>query len=499
MAELPNGWGPILDDLAERRAAAAAMGPPDRLDRQHDGGRLDARQRIAHLADAGSFHEIGALVGDLPADGFVAGLATVDGRPVGVGAEDFTVLGGSIGVGGTAKRHRLAELALQERHPLLLLLEGAGHRPPRDNEPPAGRRPNDLQALAKLSGRVPVAVGVFGPSAGHGALAAPLADFSVMTATAAIFAAGPPLVKAATGEEVDKAALGGPAVALASGVVHNEVATDREALDQLRRWLGYLPRSAWQAPPLSADPGGDDLRPELLEIVPSNHRTPYDMIRAVVALVDAGSWFEVQPRFGETLITGLARIGGDPVAIVANQPNVRAGSIDSDAADKGATFVSMADGFHLPLLFLTDNPGVLAGTAAERSGILRHAARLFAAQSRATTTKVQVTFRKAYGFGSSAMAMNPFDSQTLNLAFPGVTFGAMPAAGADAATNADAVGQASLRAAELASGYRSAAGFSIDDLIDPRQLRQALRVALRTSAARRRDPVEPVARVGRLP
>lgn len=493
-----DDWAPTLDDVATRRDAARAMGGPEKLQRHHAKGKLDARARVDHLLDDDSFTEIGVLVGGaLPADAFVAGVGSIDGRPVAIGAEDFTVAGGSIGAAASSKRYRVAELAMQERMPLVMLLEGAGHRPPMPDDPPGRRTPGDLQRQASNSGYVPMVTGVFGPSAGHGALSAPLADFTVMTEAASIFTAGPPLVKASLGEDITKEALGGPDIALASGVIHNPATDDIDALDQIRRWLAFLPGSAWTRPPQApAEPGR--LTPELLDIVPRNPRQAYDMRDVIEVVVDENSWFEIQPRFGPSMITGLAHIGGQVVAIVANQPAHLAGTIDVDAADKAAHFVQVADSFHLPLLQLTDNPGALAGSASERAGILRHAARMFAAQHAATVPKIQLTLRKAYGFGSTAMGMNPFDNQTLNLAYPGVTFGAMPARGADDATGADADTAAALREAELASGYRSAGGLSIDDIIDPTQTRNAILAGLAMAAGRLTGPVEPKARVGIL-
>jgi len=496
-----NDWGPVLGDLAERRLAAQSMGGAEKLAKREASGALDARSRLAALLDDGSFIEIGSLTGPLPADAFIAGIGTIDGRPVAAGAEDFTVAGGSIGAGASSKRYRLAELARQERMPLVTLLEGAGHRPPLPGDPPSKRGPNDLQAQAEASGYIPMATAVMGPSAGHGALTAPLSDFTVMTDAASIFTAGPPLVKASIGEDLTKEELGGPQIALASGVIHNRAADDLEALAQIRRWLAFLPNSAWEHPP-GPNADGPDTGPRpvsaLTDLVPRNPRRAYDMAAVIAEVVDAGSWFEVQPEFGASLLTGLARLGGQSVAIVANQPLVRAGTIDVDAADKAAHFVQVADSFHMPLLFLTDNPGVMAGSAAERAGILRHAGRMFAAQHAATVPKIQLTLRKAYGFGSSAMGMNPFDNQTLNLAFPGVTFGAMPSRGADDATNADEAGRAALREAELASGYRSAEGLSVDDLIEPAQTRNMILAGLRTSANRRNTPAAPKGRVGNL-
>lgn len=471
-------WEPLLDDLAARRRAALEMGGPDKLAKHRASGKLTARERIAVLCDPGTFVEIGALAGSLPADAFVAGSGLVEGRPVLVGAEDFTVAGGSIGAANTAKRNRVAALAAAQRCPLVMMLEGAGHRPPMPDDPPSTARPTDLQPLAELRGIVPQATAVLGPSAGHGALAAPMADFSVMTERAAIFAAGPPLVKASLGEDVDAATLGGPAVALASGLIHNVAPDDATALAMIRQWLSYLPPAAGDPLPLGPAEGRRVID-DLIDLVPRNPRQAYDMVDVITRVVDHDTWFEIQPRFGPSLLTGLARLGGRTVAIIANQPRSHAGAITADAAMKAADFITNLEPFAVPLVFLTDNPGVLAGTASEQAGILRAAARMYAAQHRSRSAKLQVTLRKAYGFGSSVMAMNPFDGQTLSVAFPGVTFGGMPARGADAAMRATAEDAAAMVQAELASGYRSAHGLSIDDLIDPRHTRNVLLDALR--------------------
>ncbi len=224
MTDHTASWEPLLAELAHRRAEAAAMGGPERIAKQHALGKLTARERIEALFDPGTFVELGALVGTslrpdsptIPADGFVAGMGRVEGRPVLAGCEDFTVLGGSIGSAATDKRVRLCHLAEQERVPLVFMLDGAGHRLTNKS---SGRRPNDLQTLAALSGIVPIVTLVLGPSAGHSALCGPLADYCVMTEQAAMFTAGPPLVKAATGEDVTKEELGGPQVAVDLGGV----------------------------------------------------------------------------------------------------------------------------------------------------------------------------------------------------------------------------------------------------------------------------------------
>jgi acetyl-CoA carboxylase carboxyltransferase component len=485
-------WDPLLDDLAARRAAGAAMGGPDRLARHHDRGRLDARARVARLLDPGSFREIGVQVGSLgrgmtpsaPADALVAGHGTVDGRPVLVGAEDFTVMGGSIGHGTHAKRHRLAQLAEQERVPLVMLLEGAGERTQNAFEP-YPHAPNDLQALVRLRGLVPTVAVVMGASAGHGALTAPLMDFVVMVEGSALFSAGPPLVAAATGEEVTTEELGGAAVHTAiSGVAHNAAPDDAAALDLVRRFLGFLPTQVGTAAPRTAAPDGPRRLDAILDVVPADPRRPYDVRTVVELLADDGDVLEVQPAFGRAVVTALVRLGGQPVAVVANNPAAKAGAIDRDAADKAAGFLRVVGPFGLPVVFLADNPGVLAGTVAERSGILRHAARMYEAQAGLRGPKLHVTLRKAYGFGSSLMAMNPFDGQTTTLAFPGARLGAMPAESGAEAAGMDEDVRSLLRHAALGGAYSAADRLSYDDVIDPRDLRDELLRALALSRAR---------------
>lgn len=493
MAEAKD-WKDTLDELARRRDHSRAMGGADRLTRHHDKGKLDARARIDHLLDGGTFREFGTLVGgDIAADGIVAGSGLVDGRPVMVGAEDFTTLAGSIGPGGNAKRYRLAELALRDRVPLVMLLEGAGFRPSGEHY---GRTPTDLLAQAQCSGKVPTVGGLFGPSAGHGALVAPVCDWTIMTSQGAIFTAGPPVVKESTGEEISKEDLGGPSVALASGVIHNLGENDATVLDDIRRYLSFFPSSAWSYPP-SAQTSESSARrptPELLDIVPRGNRQVYDMRSVLDVVFDDTGWFEVQPKFGKAMICALAHLGGHPVAIVANQPNVLAGSIDADAADKAAHFISVADAFHLPIVFLADNPGMLPGSRSEKTGVLRSGARMFAAQTAATTLKLHVTLRKAYGFGSMVMSLLGFDNQSATFAFPGATMGAMSAAALSRASHATEDIEAKLRQAEVDASFRSAGHLGFDDLIHPDETRDVLLDALARGIYSRQAAAEPVTR-----
>jgi acetyl-CoA carboxylase carboxyltransferase component len=480
-------WDALLAELAERRRAARAMGGSDRIARLMTArGKLDARARLDLLFDPGSFVEVGTLVGgrDVPGDALVAGKGRVDGRPVLAGAEDFTVLGGSIGSGSMAKRYRICELALQERLPLVFMLDGAGHRL---TDTGGGRAPNDLLALADLSGHVPMVCLVLGASAGHGALTAPLSDFVIMTESASMFTGGPPLVKESTGEEVTKEDLGGATLCTeVSGVAHNRVPDDPAAIALARRYLSYFPSSAGGAAPRREGVmAARRLLDGILEVIPVNPRRPYDMHRVLDLLVDDGSLLEVQPLYGKPLITALAFLGGCAVAIVANNPAEGAGAIDSAAAIKGADFLATVGSFGLPVVFLADNRGIMAGTAAERQGILKWGGKMYRAQRRLRGPKLHVTFRKAFGFGTSIMAQNPFDRQTLTYAFPSLTLGAMPASSGGRSAKLDDAERVRLAREQSQAAWRMAAGMGVDEVIDPRELRNALIDGLELAEARR--------------
>lgn len=492
-------WGETLDDLERRRQHAFEMGGSERLDKHRNKGKLDARARIEYLLDPGTFRELGTLVGgETAADALVVGSGEINGAPVMLGAEDFTTLAGSIGPGGNSKRYRIAELALRDKIPLVMLLEGAGFRPTGGHY---GRTPTDLLAQAQCSGRVPTVAAVLGPSAGHGALVAPVCDFRIMSRQGAIFTAGPPVVKESTGEEISKEDLGGPDVALPSGVIHNVAEDDEAVLDDVRRYLSYFPASAWSYP--SPQPAGEACEPrptpELLDIVSRDNRRVYDMRTVLDVVFDSADWFEVQPQFGRAIVCALAHLGGHPVAVVANQPQVLAGSIDADAADKAAHFIMVADSFHLPIVFLADNPGMLPGSRSERTGVLRAGARMFAAQTAATTLKLHVTLRKAYGFGSMVMSLLGFDHQVATFAYPGATMGAMSAAALSRASHAGEDLSAKLRNAELEASYRSAEHMGFDELIDPRETRDALLASLKRGLSSRQAAAEPVSRTVILP
>lgn len=493
MADIPEDWAELLAEFHARLEAGRAMGGEHKLAARQAAGRRNAREILDLLVDSDSFMELGTLVGGvsyhgeatLPCDGIVGGLAHIEGRPVVVACEDFTVKGGSIGHGANAKRVRFARLAAQEQIPYVLLLDGAGARATNalERHPYA---PNDMLEIVRLNEIAPTVAGVVGSSAGHGAISGLLMDFVLMTQNATLFAAGPPLVAAATGEIVSKEDLGSADLhTRQSGVAHNLAADEADLCAQIRRFLGYLPSNREQPAPCQHE-GDIHPRPldDILTVLPRNSQTPYDTRKLIERLCDAGSFYEFQPFFGRSMVTGLARLGGKPLVVIANQPTVLAGTITAEAADKATHLIEFADRFGLPALFLADNPGIMSGSQAEKAGTLRAAAAMYRAQARFRPPKLHVTLRKAYGFGSSLMAMNPFDQQTLSLALPGVMLGGLPTKGGGEAAGLDAETRAKMQAMESDASWSTADTMAFDEIVDPRQLRNALLVGL-ASASRR--------------
>lgn len=476
-AENRAAWEPLQKELHQRRENMRVMGGPDRVKKyMHDRGKLDARQRIDALFDPGTFQEIGLLVGTvngIPAEGFVCGVGKVDGRTVLAGVEDFSVLGGSIGAGGSAKRYRIAELAAQEQVPLVMMLEGAGHRLTDEG---GGRAPGDLQAMADLSGQVPMICLVLGASAGHGALAAPLSDFVIMSEAASMFTGGPPLVKAATGEDVTKEELGGVKICTEiAGSAHNVAADDESAIALARRYLAFFPQYA--GGPLPRHDGGDTTPrslDDLVEVIPTDDRKPYDIHEVIERMVDRDTFLEVQPKYGRAIVLGLAYMGGRAVGIVANNPARYAGAVDPEAAIKAMDFLEHLGHFGHPVIFLGDNPGVMAGTKAEQGGILKWGGKMYRAERRLRNAKIHITMRKAFGFGSVVMAQNPHDKQTLNLSLPGVTMAALPASSGGPTAKLSAEEQAAAEAEQAAGPYKMAHSLGYDDIIEPSEIRDRI-------------------------
>jgi acetyl-CoA carboxylase carboxyltransferase component len=482
MANNREQWNVLLQQLESRQEQASQMGGPEKVAAHQAKGYLTARARLDYLFDADSFNEIGALAGmshpaghpPLAGDALVGGIGRVNGMSAVAMAEDFTTKGGSIGHANAAKRSRLVRLAAEQKLPLILMLEGAGERVGNNTER-YPNVPNDLQLVADLKGHVPVITLVLGPSAGHGALTGMFADFIIMRQDAALFTAGPPLVALSLGVDVSAEELGGVRVhAYDSGVVHNVAATDQDAIDQAKQYLSFLgPRSAQASKNSNSEPTSD----ALLDIIPPQANTPYDMRSVIQTLLDRGDFFELQPFYGRAMILGLGRVADHAVMVMANQPMVLAGSIDTAAAQKAAHFIEVADQLGLPLISLIDNPGVLPGPQSEKAGILKAAGRMFYAQRRFRGKKIVVTLRKAYGFGSSVMGMNPWDRQTISLALPSVSLGGVPAIGSTAVAKLDA--QESERIQKIESGaWVPADSMAFDKIVDPRDLRAELIAAL---------------------
>jgi acetyl-CoA carboxylase carboxyltransferase component len=446
---------------------------------------LTARERLQQFCDPDSFNEVGALAGGshpggapvVPADALVGGTGRVHGRSVVVLAEDFTVKGGSIGHPNAAKRTRLVRLALEQELPLVLMLDGAGERASNGSEryPVA---PNDLQLVADLQGRVPVVTLVLGTSAGHGALTGMFADLIIMVEGTALFTAGPPLVEASLGIVATPEELGGAVMHTSiSGVAHNLAKSEQAAFDQARYFLSLLPARAGAALPLSEDSGAQQSQDELLDLIPPAINQAYDMRQVIDRIADSQTVFELQPDYGRNLLVALARVGGTPCMVVANQPLVQAGAITREAAEKAEHFINVANAFGLPLISLLDNPGVMPGPAAERAGVLRAAGKMFAAQRRYRGQKIVVTLRKAFGFGSSVMGMNPWDHQAVSLALPSVSLGGVPAIGGAEAARASE--EEAAKMADVQSGaWVPADAMAFDKVVDPRELRNEIIAAL---------------------
>jgi methylmalonyl-CoA decarboxylase subunit alpha len=363
--------------------------------------------------------------------------------------------------------------------------EGAGARMGVRTSTPA-RLPNDLEAMADLKGEVPVVCLVLGVSAGHGALAAPMADFVVMTTQASLFTGGPDLVLAATGEEISAQDLGGWKVCVdQAGSVHNVVDSDTEAISMARDYLDFFPSNRHQLPPRqTAGDIGPRETPELLSIIPPNARRGYDVRQVINELVDDGRYFEVQPRYGRAMSVGWAFIGGQAVGIVANNPAQQAGALDSAAAIKATDLIETADTFGHPVIFLLDNPGVMAGSQAERDGVLKWGGRMYLASRRLSTPKISVLMRKGFGFGLVTMAHMPHDRQTLTLALPSANIATMPAQSGGRTANLDDDTRAKIERAQRGGPYGLADRLGIDEVVDPRQLRNALINGLATTESR---------------
>jgi acetyl-CoA carboxylase carboxyltransferase component len=488
------------EQLKAKREEFLAMGGLERIERQHEQGKLTVRERLDQLFDADSFTEFSLLAHQqsaapsmqgkvTPADGCVCGVGHVDGRRVAVIAYDFTVMAGSIGMVGELKATRMRELALRERIPLVWLIDSAGARIQEATGSMFARTGDLFREQVIMSGVVPQVAAMMGPGAAGTAYIPGLADFVPMVrGTSHMALGGPPLVKAAVGEDVTAEEMGGSAVhTKVSGVADLEVADDDECLRVVRRYLGYFPSSNLDKPPVaSSEDPADRLCEELYDIVPANPRQAYDMRKVVASLVDDGDFFPMKPDWAKNLVTGFGRFAGQPAGIVANQPLVLGGALDVNAADKAARFVWLCDAFNIPLVFLMDCPGFLVGSAVEKQGIIRHGAKMLFAVAEATVPKVTVVLRKGYGAGYYVMNGRAYEPDLI-VAWPTAEISVMGPEGAvniifrkqiEAAGDKDAQdaarNQLVATVRDQINAYIAAGWSFVDDLIDPADTRSTI-------------------------
>ena len=491
-------WQAEIDELALRRAAALQMGGAAKLEKQAAMGRLNARQRLAAVADEGSFREIGALAGFAayaddgemvsfqPAN-FLFGRASVDGRPVVLTADDFTVRGGAADASLHRKLTDAERLASEYRLPLIRMIEGTG----------GGGSVRTLETMGytyipEIPGweimvenmaNVPVVALGLGPVAGLGAGRQVMAHYSLLVeGVSQMFVAGPPVV-AAAGEIRTKEALGGAHIHATNGAIDDRVDSEAEAFARLRRFLSYLPSSVDELPTrgrvLDKRRKGEDW---LASAVPRDGRMLYPIRPIVEAIVDRDSWFEIGREWGLGVVTGFARIDGWPVAVIASNSQALGGLWTASTARKVERHVDLADTFHLPVVHLVDNPGFLIGRRAEDEGTIRWGSRALAAIYQASVPWVSVILRKAYGMAGSGHA--PADRFRWRMAWPSGDWGSLPIAGGlEAAYRAELEGcddpaarlaEIKARLERVRSPFRTAEHYGVEAIIDPRDTRAEL-------------------------
>jgi acetyl-CoA carboxylase carboxyltransferase component len=512
--------GELTEQLHERREKAKLGGGEEKIAKQHERGKLTARERIDLLVDEGSFVEMGihgrphfaqrAMEGkEAPADGVITGWGDVDGRPCCIAAYDFTVMAGSMGMTGELKVTRLREMALSKRMPFIWLLDSAGARIQEASGSLFAGSGHLFREEVEMSGVIPMVAAMMGPCAAGTAYIPALSDFVPMVSgQGAMALAGPHLTKAVTGEDISMEELGGAKVhCRKSGVGDLEVKDDEECIEAVKKYLSYFPTNCEHKPPIAETADPDDRQSEkLMEIVPDSSRQPYDMYDVIGEIVDDGEWFDIKPKFAKTLITCFARFGGQPAGIVANQPKHLAGILDNDSADKAARFINLCDAFNIPLVFLQDVPGFMVGAKVEHAGIIRHGAKMLYAVSRATVPKVTVVVRKAYGAGYYVMCGKAYEPDLI-VAWPGAEISVMGAEGAvniigrsaiEASDDPEATKEAMLNAVrEQIDPYIAAGNAVIDDIIDPRETRPTIVKALRM--AKDKHVEKPAKRHGVMP
>ncbi|HEX3769244.1 MAG TPA: acyl-CoA carboxylase subunit beta [Polyangiaceae bacterium] len=516
----------LVAELEARRAAARAMGGPDKVAKQHARGKTTARERLASLFDDGAFVEIGlhgtqmglaagAGGDDKPAaDAVLTVFGKVDGRMITCAAYDFTVKGGSIGYTGEEKVTRLRAMALRGRWPIVWLIDSGGAR-----IDPGSTHPDMISLFAGtghlfreqviMSGVVPQVAAMVGPGAAGTAYIPGLADYVPMVkGVGSLALGGPALVKAVTGQDIAEQDLGGSKVhSEVSGVGDGEFADDAACLAAVRKYLSFLPSNCEEPPPdVPCDDPVDRRDESLLDVLPDSTRKPYDMLKLLRAVVDHGDLFEIKPRFARSIVTAFARIGGRSIGVVANQPMHLGGILDSDAADKAAHFIQICDAFNVPLVFFQDVPGFMVGSKVEHAGIIRHGAKMLHVMSAATVPKLTVVVRKAYGAGYYVMAGRAYEPDLI-VAWPTAEISVMGAEGmvGIAAKKLFGEGEPPPEAKKAVVDaiqknidvYKVAGWGLVDDVIDPRDTRRVLAWGL--ELARHKRVERPTRKRGVIP
>jgi acetyl-CoA carboxylase carboxyltransferase component len=498
-------WQPELDELRRRRQLAEQMGGPEKIARQHNNGRLTVRERIAALLDEGSFAEIGALAGkaqyepggelaSFMAANFVLGTGRIDGRKVVVGGDDFTIRGGASDAAIAGTQIYSEQLANELRLPVIRLVEGTGGGGSVRSLEQSGYtyvpvNPGWDYVVDNLS-CVPVVAAGLGPVAGLGAARLCAAHLSILVeGTAQLFVAGPPVVKSGVGEDVDKEALGGTGVHARNGAVDLIARSEAEAVSMIRRFLSYLPSSAYALPPVLARPAAaaapadpaDRREESLLSAIPRDRRQPYRIREILAAVLDAGSVMEVQ-RYGGSIVTALARLDGHPVGVVACDPYIAGGCMTAEGADAVIRLADLCATFHLPVVTFTDQPGLLIGTRAEQRATIRHGVRAISAVYQAGVPGAEIIIRRVFGVGGAGLVNR--HRVVRRWAWPSADWGSLPVEGGiEAAYRADleaADDPAALltdiraRLDAVRSPFRTAERFGVEDIIDPRDTRPLL-------------------------
>jgi propionyl-CoA carboxylase beta chain len=498
----------FVDQLAARRRTALAAGGEDKLQARREKGLMNARERLVALFQPNTFmewgmhadhdcHAFGLETKSLPGDGVVTGIGYVDGRPVAAFSHDFTVGGGALGRIHSKKICDLMDYAMKSGMPVLGINDSGGARIQEGDESLSGYGQVFFRNVL-ASGVIPQVSIIAGPCAGGAAYSPALTDFIIMTKkNASMFICGPDVIKAATGESVTMDQIGSAAAhATVSGNIHFVADDDKHALEIARKLFSFLPSNNIMDPPHRPTPSLDlSVDPGMNELVPADAKSPFDIHSVIGRLVDAGDFLEVQKDWAKNLVVGFGRIQGIVCGLVANQPMVKAGTLDIDSSDKGARFIRFCNVFNIPVVTLVDIPGFMPGMAQERGGIIRHGAKMLFAYASCTVPKLTVILRKAYGGAYLAMCSADMGADVV-YAWPTAEIAVMGAEGAVkvlykkeiAAAKDPKAKEAELVAEyrdQFASPYQAARKGMITDIIEPAQTRANLAMALRNTLSKR--------------